>query len=95
MFILSLMDGLNKQKINMKTLLELRDEEKQNMASHCDGTPYKGKTFIAMDFTGGKAVIFNGSFLDPFMNTIVIDKVPGKCVHFTDNELSKFQADFV
>jgi len=78
----------------MRTLLELRDDEQNNRVAHCDGTEYKPKMFIAMCFIEAP-IIFNGWFLDPFMNTIVTKDMPDKCVHFTDVELSKFQADFV
>lgn len=78
----------------MKTLLELRDEEQQNRVNHCDGTEYKAKMFIAMDFREG-AVIFNGWFLDPFLNTIQVKDVPDKCFSLSDVEMSKIQADFV
>ena len=77
----------------MKTLLELRDEERENRVNHCDGTDYMAKMFIAMDFRE-KAIIFNGWFLDPFLNTITIKDLD-KCIYFTDVELSKIQADFV
>lgn len=78
----------------MKTLLELKEEEENNRVNHCDGTEYKPKMFIAMDFRKG-ALVFNGWFIDPFFNAIEIKDSPGKCITYSDVELSKIQADFV
>lgn len=77
----------------MNTLLELREEESNNRVNHCDGTDYKPKMFIAIGHED--LPVFNGWFIDPFMNLIEIKDLPGKCVHFSDVELSRIQASFV
>lgn len=77
----------------MKTLLHLRDEEQNAQVLSTPDSPYKPRMFIAID--KGRGTIFNGTFLDPYMNIIQFKDHPDKAVSFTDVELSEIQADFV
>jgi len=74
----------------MKTLLELRDIEQERLVAN---TNQERPMFLAID--AANRHIFNGWFLDPFLNTIEIKDIEGKAVHFSDVEMSKIQADFV
>jgi hypothetical protein len=47
-----------------------------------------------MDFRK-EPLIFNGWFIDPYMNLIEVKDLSGKCIHFSELEMSKIQADFV
>lgn len=78
----------------MKTLLELRDEEINARAKHNSEDDYQPRMFIAMNFDNAP-IVFNGWFLDPCMNVVRLKDIPDKCCHFSDVELSKYQADFV
>ena len=77
----------------MRTLLKLRDEEQDKRVKHTNGTEYPKQMFIAIDKARG--AVFNGWFLDPFMNTIQVRGCEDKCVHLSDVELSEIQAEFV